>query len=250
VKVHESPYAILGNNPIWFVDMNGADSSLYNSKSGEFINKGVTKKDDKTAIWEVDTDSKEYDKNNPWKTATKVTYSIGSKQKTEIGKTNLRKNHPLAGKGWTFQAQVYEEDLLDMTSEFNNLLISQKSFFKKEGSSWLWYVGDLGSAAKMANWISLVNTDKPYDLKSQTRTNLLQIPTYSAVFIGQFTLYNGRLMNQDDYGNISYGYWGKSYGYNYFKLRYGASWAQVISSGNFDPARDSYMVKFGFEKNK
>lgn len=252
VKHHESPYAILGNNPIWFVDLNGADSSLYNSKTGSFIAKGVTPEKDKTAIWQVDTDAEGYDKDNPWKTATKVTYTIGQKQKTGVGKNNLRKNHPLAGKGWTYGAQVFEEDLLDMTTEFNKLLTSEKDFFKKEGEGdyfgYGWSPG--GYVDKMTNWTLLVNTDRPYDLKSQTRNNLTKIPSYAAVMIGQYSFYNGRLMNQDDYGNLSYGYWGKSYGYGLSTLKYGASWAQMFSSGRFDPPRDAYMLKLGFDMNK
>lgn len=214
--------------------------------------KGITLEDDKTAIWQVDPDAKGYDKDNPWKTATQLTYTIGKNQKTGIGKINLRKNHPLAGKGWTYGAQVYEEDLLDLTVEFDNLLKSEKAFFKKEGEGdyfgYGWSPG--GAADKMANWISLVNTDRPYDLKSQTRGNLTKIPSYAAVMIGQYSFYKGRLMNQDDYGNLSYGYWGRSYGYSSYTLKYGASWAQMGSSGSFDPPRDAYMLKLGFDMNK
>ncbi len=43
VKVHESPYATFANNPIWFVDPSGADTSHASTESADFINNIMTK---------------------------------------------------------------------------------------------------------------------------------------------------------------------------------------------------------------
>jgi RHS repeat-associated protein len=272
VKVHESPYATFANNPIWFTDPNGADSSLYSKSSGELLNIGVTPEDDKTAIWTVDTKSKGYDSKNPWATAEKLTYSVGNGKdkaagnKTGISGNKFRTNHPLYQKGGrkkgeyatVFGSQVFEEDLINMTSEFNSLLSSQVEFFQK--------VGSLPSGMKVSKWIGLVGTNGNYDLKSNKRGNLpdnqnigvliyphgnsyLQIPSYSAISIGEFSFYGGKLLNNDDYGNISYGYWGNAWGYSEQKLTYGASWAQMFSTFSWDPQRDTDMVRMGFNLN-
>ena len=37
IKYHESPYAILGNNPIWFIDLNGADTSFSNNETRKLV---------------------------------------------------------------------------------------------------------------------------------------------------------------------------------------------------------------------
>jgi RHS repeat-associated protein len=247
-KEHESPYACFANNPIWITDPTGADSSLYDSNTGKFITKGITEKDDKTAIWIVDS-KKDYDPKNPWANAEKLKYSVGKGQKTNIGKKHLRKEHPLADKGWNYNAQVYEEDLLDMTKEFNSLLNKEKSTFKNKGQlfddSWVLTEND-----KMLAFAALVKPNGPYDLKSQSRTNLDKIPCYGAVFIGQYSLYSGRLMSNDDYGNIAYGYWGKSYGYGLLKLCKAASVAQYLDTGKPDPPRDTGMIRVGFLLNK
>ncbi len=259
VKEFESSYASFANNPVWFIDPSGADSSLYNSNTGAFISKGITPEDDKTAIWTVDPTAKNYDKENPWKTAKKLTYSIGEKQKYSVGKDNLRKNHPLAGKGWTYGAQVYEEDLINMTTEFDNLVDKWKPYFNRKGKVWDKYEEKMAKysffnpelsvnalLSKKTDFVRLVGPDRPFDLKSRSRNNLDEIPTYSAISIGQYSFYRGRLMSYDDYGNAAYGAWGRAFGYNIGILTYSADLDQIIHSGNGDPRRDQFFVMFGF----
>jgi hypothetical protein len=261
VKHHESPYAILGNNPIWFVDLNGADSSLYNSGTGAFIAKGVTPQDDKTAIWTVDPTAKGYDKDNPWKTAQKLTYSVGKDQKKEVGKNNLRRNHPLAGKGWTYGGQVFEEDLLDMTRDFTGIVNQWMPYFTRNGKewdkaaqdcldSWLCALNPNGYTdfllGKKVAFVGMVGPNMPFDLKSRSRGNLQQIPSYAAIVIGQYSLYRGRLMGYDDYGNAAFGAWGRAYGFGISTLTQGADIDQIFHSGSSDPDRDQYFIKFGF----
>jgi hypothetical protein len=264
VKHHESPYAIVANNPVWFVDLNGADSSLYNSNTGEFIAKGVTPKKDKTAIWTVDPTAKGYDKNNPWKTAKKLTYTVGRDTKDKgIKGSLLRRNHPLAGIGWKAGDQVFEEDLLDMTKEFNSTVSTWKPYFAKKGKEWddeaqkmldCWICGPEAYTnmllGKKVAFIAMVGPNRPFDLKSQSRGNLQQIPSYAAVIIGQYSFYNGRVMNYDDYGNAAYGAWGRSYGYGVRDLTQGADIDQIFHTGKGDPGRDQYFIKFGFNTFK
>jgi len=130
LKVQESSYASFGNSPFWLVDVDGADSALYNSNSGQLISKRVTAKDDKTALWTVDPTAKGYDSKHPWKTARRLTYAVGGKQKKVSG-NSLRNRHPLTGKGWTVGDQVYAEDLLDMTQEFNGIVNNNMHVFAK-----------------------------------------------------------------------------------------------------------------------
>ncbi len=252
VKHDQSPYSILAGNPIWFIDPNGADSSLYNANTGAFMAKGITPEDDKTAIWTVDPTAEGYDANNPWASATKLTYTVGKDSKLGyVEGSKLRKNHPLAGKGWKPGDQVYEEDLLNMTKEFDALVNKWKPHFAQKGAEWdkaaqdwlnCWLCAinpkgytDLLLGKKVA-FIDMVGPNRPFDLKSQTRGNLQQIPTYAAVVIGQYSFYNGRLMNYDDYGNAAYGAWGRAYGYGISTLTQGADIDQFFHTGSSDRA--------------
>jgi hypothetical protein len=263
MKFHESPYAILGNNPIWFVDLNGADSTLYSSKDGSFIDRGTSPQDDKTAIWTVDPTAENYDASNPWKTASRLTYQVGAKTE-ERGVTgkHFRKNHPLAGKGYKVGDQVYEEDLMDMTKEFNGIVSTWRPYFssyrkseeERYKKSWGYLLG--AHHYHPDEWmkvmfIGMVAPDMPFDLKSMSRKNehagtRLQIPSYAAIVIGEYSFYSGRLMNYDDYGNAAFGAWGKSYGYGISTLLEGADWDQFFHTGRGDPGRDQYFIRLGF----
>jgi RHS repeat-associated protein len=54
VKPHESPYAILANNPIWFIDPNGADTVEVFKGTGDFHSHTKAKGDDVFFIVEKD----------------------------------------------------------------------------------------------------------------------------------------------------------------------------------------------------
>lgn len=227
------------------IDINGADSSLYNNTTGAFIAKGITPQDDKTAIWTVDPSGKGFDKDNPWKTAEKLMYNVGEKQKTNVGKSNLRDNHPLAGKGWTFGSQVFEEDLLDMTTEFNNILNNGNADFSvvRYASEKTAYIWGMKTTIKFEEFYDLVQTDNKYDLKSRITND--GTASYAAVVIGEWSIYNGQLMNYDDYGNISYGYFGRLSKISAQDLFYYADYAQLRTSGHRDPPRDRAMIGQG-----
>ncbi len=265
VKPWESSYATFANNPIFLVDFLGADSSLYNSNTGAFMARGVSPQDDKTAIWTVDPTAKGYNKDNPWATASKLTYTIPS-QEDEKGNRIvtgqlLRNGHALTDKGWKFGDQVFEEDLLDMTSEFDVIVNQWKHHFAQKGAEWDKAVEDWLDCrlcsmnpsgytdlllGKKVAFIGMVGPNMPFDLKSQSRRNRQQIPSYAAVIIGQYSFYHGRLMNYDDYGNIAFGAWGRAYNYDLGTLTVGANIDQMFHTGRSDPGRDQYMIKLGF----
>ncbi len=249
VKHHTSGYNTFASNPIWFTDMNGADSSLYSSNTGKFINRGITPEDDKTAVWRVDDQAKDYDKNNPWATAFPLEYNMPSteSENNKISGEFFRSDHPMRKKGWHRGKQVYEEELLDLGREFYNIINNEKEFFRKI------------SDTKNTNWFqrlnifeSLVNTDGPYDLKSTTRSNIDKIPSFAFSNIGEYSLMGGYLLKYDDYGNLAYGAWGKAFGYSRQELLDAADLAQKLSNiTSFkgwvgDPERDRTMIKIGF----
>jgi hypothetical protein len=261
VKSHESSYACFANGPIWIIDPSGADSSLYDALDGSLISSGISPQDDKTAIWTVDTHSKEYDSENPWKTANKLTYQVGKKQVDQrVSGTRLRENHPKHNIGWTVGDQVYAEDLLDMTDEFYNMVVAWMPYFeelysgfaKATDKTYYYYFPE--QAITMLHGIAFNHffTDKPFDIKSVDRNNLDKIPTYHASVIGEYSFMNGRLRTADDYGNISFGAWLRILKYTEEEAVGGASFAQSISDARNgkiptgDPERDTYMVRLGY----
>ena len=65
-------------------------------------------------------------------------------------------------------------------------------------------------------------------------------------FIGEWSVFAGKLMHHDDYGNASYGAWGREYGYKLSFLKRAADIDQRGDTGIPDPARDQYFIEFGF----
>jgi len=75
----------------------------------------------RTPIWVVDETAKNYNEKNPWATARPLVYQVRMKAGGILGKS-FRDNHPLKNIGTKFGAQVYKEDLFDLTNEFNSLI--------------------------------------------------------------------------------------------------------------------------------
>ena len=254
VKHHESNYLTFGGNPILFVDPFGDDKKLFNQTTGEAIDHEEDS-EEKTAIYVVDTKSEDYDIANPWKTAVPLTYSVGNKDDKEEGKpagvtgNSFRENHPLYSKRQEktgqFAApvggQVYEEDLLDMTFEFNELVTNGMSDFKDIRYDYF----------KKWSFRNLVTDDAPYDLKSLVTND--GTPSYAAIVIGEWSMYEGRLMRYDDYGNTSFGIFGLHAHFSKSTLLEGSDWNQKgkdisgKTSGDGDEPRDVYFMKLGFE---
>ena len=232
--------------------------ALYNSETGELIDRRFLRPGNKTVIYLVDTNSVNYDENYPWENAHPLSYKLPASEESGgvVKGTILRNGHPLTNKGWYRGEQVYEEDLLDMTYEFNNLVEGSMVFFFQLGRAFrpdqkdLWVTtidpfDDKTDELEFAYW---VRPGGDYDFKSQTRGNLDEIPSYFGTIIGEYSFYEGRLMNYDDYGNISYGAFARAYGYNLEKLKNGANAAQWLHTQSPDPKRDQFMLTLGFHK--
>ncbi len=227
---------------------------LYSSSTGEFIERIVFDEKNKTKVYTVDTSSEEYDITNPWKSAVLLTYTIPEKgDKGKVEGKKLRQEHPLFNKGWYRGQAVLEEDLLDMTKEFDKVVNDYIGLFIQLGGAFrpdnetLWKNFWDITVLDELEFNAWVYPDAPFDLKSQTRENLDKIPSYGAVFIGEFSLYDGKLMNFDDYGNMSFGAFGRAYGYDLQKLKSGANTGQWIDTFSSDPIRDQRMIEYGFD---
>ncbi|AFC23402.1 polymorphic toxin type 44 domain-containing protein [Saprospira grandis] len=269
-----SPYNTFQGNPIIMSDALG-DTSIYSSISGKLIERREMNMSIlQSPVYVVNDQSKNYDSDNPFKTAEPLKYSIGNKKDKEAGRlagitgNSFRKNHPLRAQRQEvtgrFAApvggQVYQEDLLDMSVEFNSLVLDYESLFRAEGDKYdVRHTQNL--LAEMIftvrgdwNFANLVTDNAPFDLKSTSRSNLDKIPSYAAIVIGEWSMLNGRLTRYDDYGNISYGYWGRAYGYTTKTLLRGSNDNQIKkdesgqTDGNGDEQRDIDAIKMGIKQ--
>jgi hypothetical protein len=168
---------------------------------------------------------------------------VGKKAGGISGKS-FRDNHPLKGKGTKVGAQVYREDLLDMTDEFDQLVRLAIPEFEAVSSKEGGMYGEKGRAFRR-----LVTDDAKFDLKSTITDD--GTPSYAAIVIGEWSLLNGTLRRYDDYGNISYGIFGKAAGFSDADLYKGSNINQTFknilgsTSGNGDERRDVYMILTG-----
>lgn len=253
LKPYESSYASFANNPIWITDRLGNDSVLYTQNSGSKLS-AFTKKggDPRNIIYTVNELAKDYNAKNPWATAHVLKYEVGSKVKDPnvkkgISGRTLPSNHPLrfnpeTGKGGTLAGQpVFEADLYDMTSTFLKVLRDGNSHF---------------AATKTGPWkywfYTQVTDDGPYDIKSTNRSNTSEVPIFAATHIGEWTLFAGLLRRYDDYGNISYGYWGRLYGFSEKYLLQKSDDNQDTKNGTTttgvgDEPRDKFSIIMGFK---
>ncbi|WP_143053789.1 RHS repeat-associated core domain-containing protein [Parapedobacter koreensis] len=237
-----TPYNYVLNNPLIYIDPFGLDTLLYNQDTGKLLDRKLG--EGKSAIYTVSGD---YDEENIWGSASPLVYQVGQRSGGVSGKS-FRNNHPLKGIGTQVGGQVYLEDLLDMTSEFNTLIADKMGLFESlndYSSSW-GYI-----SPKFLVFKDWVTDNGPFDLKSLKRSNET---SYAAIVIGEWSILNGELRRYDDYGNMSYGAWGRSAGFTTKDLIRGSNlnqiWKGMFGKTNMggDETRDVNMILRGIRE--
>ena len=263
-----TPYQFASNTPIQAIDLDGLEayyaadgSRLGQVGSSDMImivdSELLSKEQAKALIATANSDSKGWmsASNEIFDKSTILRYEVGSKDAkakgavTGITGNSFRTNHPLYDQrmeitkrfAMEYTAPVYESHLLDMTDEFNEVLEDNKEFFAPTPTGpWKLWFG------------YYVTDNSDYDLKINSRDNLDEISSFAAIVIGEWSLYDGVLTRYDDYGNISYGFWGKIYGFDRKTLIEGANDNQDTKNGKTttgvgDEKRDTDMINKGVD---
>ena len=219
----------------------------------------------KNDIWVVDDLESVYHNNEEaWALASPLLYHVGAGSASgRISGNSFRPRHPLFQVGSTPGEPVYEQDLLEMSPEFEQLMATgypdydEIKTILREVENRNPNPFDLNHASARflgANlmFVDLVGPGKKWDLKAQPLTDP---QSYSPAAIGEWTLHHGRLRRYDDYGNIAYGVFGTYAGFTRDHLITYASVAQRIIDmdissflpGGGDPPRDTYYIEMGID---
>ena len=212
----------------------------------------VIKSDSKTPVYIINDGVAASYKNveNILSAAVPLKYNVGrNKDFKGLSGKKFRDNHPLKNKGTKADAPVYYEDLLDLTTEFDAIInkglpefFALRKLSNKNGI----LLSDREKAFQ-----KLVTDNGKYDLKSEIVKD--GTPSYAAKVIGEWSLLNGSLRRYDDYGNISYGIFGKEADFSDEELYKGSDVNQMgkninpfsKTSGQGDEDRDKLMISTG-----
>ncbi len=213
----------------------------------EYLSKG----DNKTAIYVINDGFAVSHKQeeNILGASVALKYSVGKDSKVFKGLTgkDFRNNHPLKNVGTKADTPVYYEDLLDLTTEFDTII--------NKGLPEFYALRKLSNKGTYSDrkkaFQKLVTDNGKYDLKSVIIND--GTPSYAAKVIGEWSLLNGTLRRYDDYGNISYGIFGKEADFSDDELYKGSDLNQTFknlnplskTSGAGDEDRDKLMIKTG-----
>jgi RHS repeat-associated protein len=219
IKFHESPYAAFGNNPIWFLDPNGADTILVNSKSGNLLDTRVGGED------YVFTTKKKKASDKAWKKSEQLFHRLNISGKS--GGTESKKGDPVVWSG-----------LDDYTDLFNSLRNSVVPSFMIEGEEI--DDGKGGYGTRMAIIDNYFDDNALLDIK---------LSRFHPKRIGEWSWYNGRLARYDDYGNMLYGEAGAAIGLGKLTL---TTAAEINQWGKFgtDAGRDVLQIELGMKMFK
>jgi len=248
IKSYESPYVGYANNPILLIDPSGMDTILYGMYDGvEYARK---KGEGKSPIFIVDETNSEFSKNDPWLRSTPLLYNVGKGTKNK-GLTGLtfRHNHPLKNVGTKVGEQVYYEDLIDLTDEFDALVQDGIKDFLHVKALYDTRTNFRLTSPKERAFESMVTDGAKWDLKSDIVND--GTPSYAAKVIGEWSILNGTLRRYDDYGNISYGIFGIVAGFTEQRMLDAADLNQRMkdatgkTNGKGDEDRDKYMISTG-----
>lgn len=161
---------------------------------------------------------------------------------------------------WNVESEgAAQQKLTDVTEKFNNQLRQTEEYFSK----WNKIFDDmefpviglnplspaiLRRAAKLDFFKDKVGTNREFDIKQPKKG-------FSQKEIGDQAIYNGKVYNYDDFGNINYGVAARALGLTYFEAIAGAGYNQTFQTqtpdfnnpgGFFDHSRDTQMINLGF----
>jgi hypothetical protein len=103
-----------------------------------------------------------------------------------------------------------------------------------------------GMIDSMIWFTSVVNNGCEWDIKRESIWKIqLNVP-YLGISVN--FIYEGELMNAEQLGNLTFGYWGTGIGFNESQLLTGGDFASIISTGKFDDDEDKGWINKGIQK--
>jgi len=102
-------------------------------------------------------------------------------------------------------------------------------------------------AIAMEWFISMVDNGAAWDIKLAGRWNE-QLPGVPYLGLSGNFIYESDLMNAEQLGNFTFGYWGTGMGFDEWQLLTGGDFASIMANQGFDSPEDKSWVKKGIQK--